>query len=330
MPVNVDVPVEPMVVVVIPTFNKADKLRPLLAALTAQTLDRNRFEVIVVDDCSTDGTAEILEQMIADLPIRIRIARTAHNTGGPSGPRNIGWRSSQAAIVAFLDDDCLPEPEWLEAGVDRMQANLDWGVMQGRTTAPPDVDVKRLTRWQVARIVDGPGPLFEAANIFYRREALERVGGFDEDIPTWGEDIDLGWRVLEAGWQRGFSENATVAHEVADRGWRYHLEFGWLDQRLIELAARHPQFRREAFWRPWAMSRHDAEFALALAGLALARRWKPGAALILPYLWSRRPPVRRDGISRVTIAVGLQTLAVDAVRFAAHMKGSISARILVF
>lgn len=327
--VNVDVPDEPELVVVVPTFNKADKLHPLLAALADQAIDPNRFEVVVVDDCSTDGTREVLERIAEDLPIRLRTARTHRNTGGPSAPRNIGWRSSQAPVVAFLDDDCVPAPKWLEAAVAGMADHPEWGVMQGRTVAPPDVDIKNVTGWQVARIVEGPGPFFEAANVFYRREALEKVGGFDEDIPTWGEDTDLGWRVLEAGWQRGFSNDAVVVHEVADRGWRYHLEFGWLDHHLIELAARHPQFRREAFWRPWCMSRRDAEFALALAGLALGPMWKPSAALMLPYLWSRRSPLRRGGINTKGIALSLQAVAVDAVRFAGHIRGSISARILV-
>lgn len=319
----------PEIVVVIPTFNNAEKLRGLLAALSEQTLDRERFEVVVADDCSTDRTREVLEQMAAELPIRLRTVRTGQNTGGPSGPRNLGWRSSTAPLVAFLDDDCLPASEWLEAAVADLAANPAWGVMQGRTIAPPDVDITKRSRWQVARIIDAPGPFFEAANIFYRREALENVDGFDESIPTWGEDTDLGWRVLEAGWQRGFSAGALVVHEVDDRGWKYHLKFGWLDRRLIELAARHPQFREEAFWKPWAMSRHDAGFALALVGLAVAGIWKPSAALTLPYLWGRRPPFLRDGINAATVAIGLQTVAVDAVRFAGHVKGSISARILV-
>lgn len=315
--------------VVIPTFNKAGNLRPLLTALSEQTLDRSRFEVIVVDDCSTDETGQVLKQLADEMPIALIIARTERNSGGPAVPRNIGWRSSRAPIVAFLDDDCMPAREWLSAALSDIQANPAWGVTLGRTTSPPDVDIDRLTRWQVARIVDGPGPLFEATNIFYRREALDEVGGFDEGISWWGEDTDLGWRVLEAGWERGFSERALVVHEVADRGWRWHMKFGWLDHRVIEVAARHPQVRREAFWRPWAMNRVDAEFALALVGLILARKWQPAVALTLPYLWGRQPPFRREGVNRATIGLGLQTLAVDAVRFAGHMKGSASGRILV-
>jgi GT2 family glycosyltransferase len=316
-------------VVVIPTFNKAGKLRPLLDALAGQTLDRDRFEVVAVDDCSTDGTAEILAEMGERLPIAFRAARTERNAGGPSAPRNVGWRSSRAPVVAFLDDDCLPEPGWLEAALSDMQAHPTWGVMQGRTIAPPEVDIRRLTGWQVFRVVDGPGPLFEATNIFYRREALEKLGGFDENISWWGEDTDLGWRVLEAGWESGFSNDAVVVHEVADRGWKWHVKFGWLDHRVIEVAARHPEFRRRSFWRPWAMNRVDAEFALALAGFALSPKWKPAAIVSLPYLWRRRPPFRRDGITLGSIEFGLQRVVVDSVRFAGHMKGSISARILV-
>jgi hypothetical protein len=107
------------------------------------------------------------------------------------------------------------------------------------------------------------------------------------------------------------------------------MKFGWLDHRVIQVAARHPQVRHEGFWKPWAMGKIDAQFALALTGLALATKWKPAAALSLPYLWRRRPPFIRDGINRESIAFGFQTLAVDSVRFAGHVKGSVSARILV-
>lgn len=320
---------EPEVVVVIPTFNKAEKLPPLLAALAEQTLDPDRFEVVVVDDCSTDRTGDVLAELSAALPLRLRLLRTERNSGGPSVPRNLGWRASTARVVAFLDDDCLPAPSWLEKALADIQAHPAWGVTQGCTIAPPEVDFNTLSRWHVWRVVDGPGPWFEATNIFYRREALEKLGGFDERISWWGEDTDLGWRVLEAGWERGFSEGAVVVHEVADRGWRWHAKFGWLDHRVIQVAARFPRIREEGFWRPWAMNRADAEFAAALAGVLVAAKWKPAAALSLPYLWNRRPPFRRDGVNRATVTLALQTAAVDAIRFAGHVKGSVAGRILV-
>jgi hypothetical protein len=116
---------------------------------------------------------------------------------------------------------------------------------------------------------------------------------------------------------------------VIDRGWRYAAKFGWLDYQTVLVAARHPLIRSQGFWRPWALQRQSAEFALALAGLMIGIKWRPAALSAVPYLVRNRPPFRRKGINRKTIALGLQTIAVDSVRFAAHVRGSIKARMFV-
>jgi GT2 family glycosyltransferase len=300
----------------------------LVAALSAQTLDHSRFEVVIVDDCSTDGTAATLDRLVASSPLNLRRLRTETNSGGPSKPRNLGWRVTSAPVVAFLDDDCIPEREWLEEAVAAMDDHPRWGLGQGCTLPEEDV-LGSNGRWFVWRKVAGPTCWFEATNIFYRRAALEEAGGFDETIKWWGEDTDLGWRVKEAGWESGFAEGAVVRHELIDRGWRWAAKFGWLDHRVIAVAARHPHIRAEGFWRPWAITRQNAEFALALTSLAVAVKWKPAALGAVPYLVIRRPPFRTRGVNRETIAIGLQTVAVDAVRFAGHIRGSIAARVFV-
>ena len=319
---------QPVISVVIPTFQKADRLEPLVAGLAAQTLEHSSFEVVIVDDCSTDGTAAVLEHLVQSTTLNIRLLRTESNSGGPSRPRNLGWRATSAPLVAFLDDDCIPEPAWLEGAVAAMHEHPAWGFGQG-CTEPEEGVLGSRGRWFVWREVAGPTCWFEATNIFYRRAALEAANGFDEQIKWWGEDTDLGWRVKEAGWESGFTERAVVRHELIDRGWRWAAKFGWLDHRVIAVAARHPRIRTEGFWRPWAITRQNAEFAVALASVAVALKWKPAALGAVPYLVIRRPPFRRDGINRETIAIGFQTVAVDTVRFAGHIRGSLAARIFV-
>ena len=319
----------PVVSVVIPTFQRADRLERLVAALSAQTLDCSRFEVAIVDDCSTDDTAAILAKLADSTDLNLRRLQTESNSGGPSAPRNLGWRASSAPIIAFLDDDCFPEPEWLAAGVAAMQAHPRWGLCQGYTWPELRMGAGPGGRWVVSRTVTESTCWFEAANIFYRRAALEAVQGFDERIKTWGEDTDLGWRVVEAGWEAGYERDAVGLHEVIDRGWKYAAKFGWLDYQTIAVAARHPQIRSRGFWRPWALQRQGAEFALAFAGLLLSSRWRPAALAAAPYLVCNRPPFRRRGVNRETITLGLQIVAVDSVRFAAHVRGSIASRMFV-
>src|SRR5207247_492527 len=109
------------------------------------------------------------------------------------------------------------------------------------------------------------------------------TGGFDEGISYYGEDTALGWSVLEAGWRRGFAEDAVAYHDVEERGLRYHVRTGLLERNVVALAKRFPGYRRDAFWRPWAHRPEDAAFAMAVAGLALARWHRPALLLVLPY-----------------------------------------------
>lgn len=311
--------------VVVPTHDRAASLKALLDALAQQTLANDRFEVIVVDDCSTDGTSDVLRLTEAEGSIPLRWFRTPSNSRGPARPRNLGWQAARAPIVAFVDDDCTPEPEWLEHGVADMNADPDLGVLQARTDLPPGTDVRRLNRWVIWREVTGPTAWFEGTNIFYSRAALQKVGGFDESLEIWGEDSDLGWKVVGAGWERGFTDRAVVVHALADRGWRAAVRSGWRDGQLVDVAARHPAMRVEAFWRPWAITRQGAFFAAAVAGTVVATRWRPAIILAAPYVRFHLPAVRRPR----DLQLGAQVLAADSARLAGRLRGSIKARILV-
>jgi GT2 family glycosyltransferase len=162
-------------------------------------------------------------------------------------------------------------------------------------------------------------PYFEACNIFYRRAALEDAGGFDEEIGNYGEDAALGWAVLETGWGRGYAEEAVVYHDVEDRGVQYHLRTGLLERNVARIAKRHPGFRREAFWRPWAFRREDAVFTLAVAGLLLARWRRSALILVLPYVRLRLP--ERGHPRRFRLLA--EHIAVDGARFAGMRFGSL-------
>jgi GT2 family glycosyltransferase len=315
----------PDVSVVVPAHNRVQSLEALLVALAGQTMPKDRFEVIVVDDCSVDGTADLLRSVEAGGTVPLRWFTTPSNSGGPSRPRNLGWQAARAPIVAFIDDDCIPAPEWLEHGVTAMQVDGEIGVLQARTELPPGKSPRNVGRWVVWREVKDATGWFECANIFYARAALEEVGGFDESLRTWGEDSDLGWRVVEAGWQRGYTDRAVVVHALEDRGWKEAARFGWRDAQLVELAARHPGMRQQAFWRPWAMSEQGARFAVGLAGALLALRWRPAVLLAVPYALNHRPSIWDSGRLRL----GAETLAVDSVRLAGRLRGSFKARIFV-
>jgi GT2 family glycosyltransferase len=232
------------VAVVIPTFERAAMASELLAHLADQTLAPGAFEVIVVDDCSQDGSMEIFEQL-APLPYRLRVLRTAVNRG-PAAARNLGWQATEAPIVAFIDDDCTPSPRWLAAGLAAF-SRPTIGVVQGRTHVPEGESVEGITDWYVWREVEASTPYFEGCNLLFRHDVLQQTGGFDEEIRYYGEDCAAGWRVMEAGYERAFAVDASVSHAVERRGFRWFVRNGLLESRLVHCAAKHPGFRATAW-----------------------------------------------------------------------------------
>jgi len=318
------VPPPPAVSVVIPTYERQDRIPDLLTELAKQTLGSKHFEVIVVDDCSSSDIVGLVEQLAGDLPYRVRALRTPYNDG-PAAARNLGWKGATADLVAFVDDDCMPDPGWLEAGVSALKRDPTVGVVQGRTCAPEGVDVATLPDWSLWRVVDESTPFFEGCNLFFRRCALEVTGGFDEDIHFYGEDTAAGWRVLDAGWNRAFASDAVVTHEIQPRGWRWHIRNGLTEQHIVQVAAQHRGFRNEGFWRPWAFRREDAAFVLALLGVTLGLRFRPALVLAAPYLWWRVPPIGHANFLRLCLEIP----AVDAARMVGQVRGAVSNRVLV-
>src|SRR5439155_11754789 len=121
----------PEVCVVVATRNRAERLRLLLDSLRSQSLPRSAFEVVVVDDGSTDGTPGVLGEEAArgELPLRvIRQDRSA----GVAGARNAGWRAGGGRLVAFVDDDCVADPGWLAAGLAAARDSDGLALVQGR------------------------------------------------------------------------------------------------------------------------------------------------------------------------------------------------------
>jgi GT2 family glycosyltransferase len=310
--------------VVVPSYNRSERLAPLFAALAKQHLPAEEFEVVVADDCSTDDTISVLEELQATMPFSLRIVRTPVN-GGPAAARNLGWQHTSAPIVAFTDDDCDPSPEWLEAGLAAFEGKPNVGVVQGATRATGGMRPEYHGDWYVWRVIDSPSPYFEGCNLFFRRDVLEITGGFDEEIGYHGEDSAAGWRVLEAGFDREFAADAAVDHPVENRGVLWHMKMARLEKRIVWCAAKHPGFRQEAFFRPWAYRRADAAMSLALVGVIVGLRFRPAFLLTLPYLWWRRPSMRYISFFRMCLEVPL----VDLVRAVSHLEGSVKYRILV-
>jgi glycosyltransferase involved in cell wall biosynthesis len=274
-------PRQPSVSVVVPTRRRVRGLERLLAALERQSLSKNQFEVVLVDDGSGAELADEIDRLADGTALAVRVLHHSESKGQAKS-RNAGWTTAEADIIAFTDDDCVPDSAWLERGLAAFDA-AGVGVVQGRTVRLEDDPNYRYTPFTVVREVLQPSAWFEGCNVFYRREALEQSGGFDEAATNYGEDTNLGWDVLERGWERRWAEEATVEHEVGERPWSWHIWFHWRESNAVSVAARHPDIRA-FFWRPWAVKRENALFAAAVGGLLLSLKKPLAVVLAGPYL----------------------------------------------
>jgi GT2 family glycosyltransferase len=197
----------PRASVVVCTRNGAKTLRDCLAGLLE--LDYPDFEVLVVDDGSTDATKAIARAF--PFPVI--------NAGGRglSHARNRGLEASTGEIVAYLDDDARPEPHWLRYIASTLSTTEHAGV-GGPNIAPVDGSL-------VAQCVDkAPGlpthvllddrvaEHIPGCNMAFRRDRLQAIGGFDSQFRTAGDDVDICWRLQARGWTIAFNAAATVFH----------------------------------------------------------------------------------------------------------------------
>jgi glycosyltransferase involved in cell wall biosynthesis len=305
--------------VVIPTFERAARLPGLIAALEAQTLPREDFDVIIADDASSDDTPRVLEELKARTGIDLRIVRNPTNRG-PGAARNLAWRQSDAPVIAFTDDDCLPAPGWLAAGLAWLDGTPD--VVQGRTVPDPSTPIGR---WAVTQTIEAFTDRYETCNIFYRTEVLKRLGGFDEDMPFFGEDTVLGWSALRLGVVADFAPDALVHHAVIHPGVAYHWRWAQQHGNWATLIRRFPERRREVLWGGLFTKRRHAALVGAVTGLAAGAVWRPALALTIPYLWYRRP----RSLHRYEIIDHLWGTAFDAAVVTGLLRGSIRERTLV-
>ena len=265
--------------VVVPTRNRAPRLRELLGSLAAQTLAGEQFEVVVVDDGSTDDTDAVLAE--ASGRLSLRTVRPGE-TGNAARARNAGWRAAAAPVVAFTDDDCVAAPEWLRAGLH----GFDDGpaaIVQG-PTQPRQDELDQLGPFSRTLNVPAETHEYPTCNVFYPRALLEDLGGFDERFSR-GEDTDLAWRAMAVGWPARFAPAARVEHAVERLGPVGKLRVAARWSSAMRLYARHPGLRRQdlrfnLFWK-------GSHYLLlrALLGVALARRAPLLAGILAaPYL----------------------------------------------
>ncbi|MBM3225505.1 MAG: glycosyltransferase [Candidatus Tectomicrobia bacterium] len=197
----------PRMSVVICTYNGARTIRDCCEGLLR--LDYPNFEVIVINDGSTDATADI----VSEYPFRL----ISTENRGLCNARNRGWQESTGEIVAYTDDDAYPDPHWLTYLAVAFMRTEHVGIGGPNLPPPGDGPIADC----VANAPGGPVHVLlsdteaehiPGCNMSFRRAALQAIGGFDPQFRVAGDDVDICWRLQQQGWTIGFSPAAMVWH----------------------------------------------------------------------------------------------------------------------
>jgi glycosyltransferase involved in cell wall biosynthesis len=204
------VPAEPLpkVSIVVCSYNGARTLRDCMLSL--QDLNYPDYEIILVDDGSKDETQRIM----AEFP---RVQNIKQKNRGLSVARNVGIGAATGEVIAFTDSDCMVDRDWLYFLVHTLLSS-DFAAVGGPNISPPATD------WIQATVGAAPGSPSHVlltdtvaehvpgCNMAYHKWALEMIGGFDPEYRKAGDDVDVCWRLMQSGYQIGFSPAAIVWH----------------------------------------------------------------------------------------------------------------------
>jgi glycosyltransferase involved in cell wall biosynthesis len=198
----------PKVSIVVCSYNGARTLHDCMASL--QDLHYPDYEIILVDDGSKDETQEIMQ----GFP---RVRNIRQKNRGLSVARNVGIAAAAGEVVAFTDSDCMVDRDWLYFLVQTL-LSADFAAVGGPNISPPATD------WIQATVGAAPGSPSHVlltdtiaehvpgCNMAYHKWALEMIGGFDPEYRKAGDDVDVCWRLMQSGYQIGFSPAAVVWH----------------------------------------------------------------------------------------------------------------------
>jgi glycosyltransferase involved in cell wall biosynthesis len=304
--------------VIVPARNAESTLARTLDALARQETDA-AYEVIVVDDGSTDRTAEIAGARAG----AVKVLR--QGPMGPAAARNRGVRGSSGSALAFCDADCFPAPGWLRAGLTALESA---DLVQGRVLPDPSSTMGPFDRslW-----VASEAGLYETANLFTSRATFDRIGGFEDWLPVaigiaMFEDSWFAWRARRAGARTSFCANALVHHAVFSRRASQYVSERRRLRYFPAAAAKIPELRERFFYRRVFLNRRSAALDLALAGTLAALVLRSPLPLLAGAPYGRMVAARARSFGSPWPGVAAADVAADLVGLASLLRGTLRYR----
>lgn len=311
----------PAVSVIIPTWNARDRLARCLQALDAQTNPAE--QTLVVDNGSTDGTGQLVRIQYP----WVHLVLLPENRG-TAGGWNAGLRVATGAYIALLNNDAYPQPTWLEALVEALETRPDFAFAASRLLLAdgsgridsvgdgfdPYFGGVMLGHGQLdGPAFDQPQEVFSAtgAACLYRREVIEAVGGLDESLFMYSDDVDLGFRARLRGYRCLYVPDAVAYHERgASAGRNSPAQVRWIYRNGLTVYLKN---------MPWPLIRSAWPRVLRVWAGAVRHAPRRGAALrgVLEALW--RLPVtlrkrRHIQRNRVVSVEQLSTVMTESTR----------------
>lgn len=236
--------------VVIPSHRRRNLLEKLLWSLQQQTLGPQHFQVRVIATEGDEAFHINIRQFSFDGQI-VSIPNDPMKGKSASAKRNYGAQIADGEWIAFTDDDCLVDKDWLrEAQAIIQSQKVDF--IEGAVFIPPP-QKPTFTYKGIQRLSRKGG--YQTCNMFYRRNEFAELGGFDPKFPYYLEDTDIAWTFLENGKKPAFAEKAIVSHPVPEPVPKKILESAWRMEKLPYLFKKHPKTFKEssmrAFPRPY-------------------------------------------------------------------------------
>lgn len=202
--------------VIIPVYNAKKTIHKCIESLIDQSINSDQYEVIFVDDGSTDGTDLILQDYISKIKLP-KLKYLSQKNSGPAKARNLGVKNSESEIVLLTDSDCEVESNWVESMLDVFN-DEKVAACKGKYRTKQTEEVAKLVQAEFESKYDVLDKhkyidFVDTYSAGYKREVFNDFGGFDETYPVaCSEDIDLSFRMFEKGFQMAFTRDAIVYH----------------------------------------------------------------------------------------------------------------------
>jgi glycosyltransferase involved in cell wall biosynthesis len=260
---------QPTFSIIIPTFRRPGALAACLESLKG--LDHPSFEVVVVDD----GSPEPMDEAVRPYRERLQLTVLRQENAGPGAARNRGAEAARGSYLAFTDDDCKPDPGWLEAFEGTLRTHPD-ALVGGPVRNGLPQNLYAAASQDITTFLyesdTSDRAFFSSNNLACRRDRFVEVGGFDPDLRT-SEDRDLAIRWRAAGGRTVRAGNAVVQHfhDMTAAGfWRQQVSYGRgakdLSAKLVRTGEAEPvRPRGMSFYRQLVLSPYRSEGRRRLA-----------------------------------------------------------------